>query len=109
MVNIAVSNVQIRIYLFLKLNAYILNIEVFCSTILLDKNLGIKFQQVIMDKDNQTTSHIGDILEAIPYNLNSMLFFPQRSMKIEPQKESSKLIGKECENDEKKNKVLKKL
>ena len=42
-VNIAVSNVQIRIYLFLKLNAYILNIEVFCSTILLDKNLGIKF------------------------------------------------------------------
>ena len=58
---------------------------------------------------NQTTSHIGDILEAIPYNLNSMLFFPQRSMKIEPQKESSKLIGKECENDEKKNKVLKKL
>ena len=42
-VNIAASNVPIRIYLFLKSNFHILNIEVFCSTILLYKDLGILF------------------------------------------------------------------
>ena len=38
-VNIAVSNIRIRIYLFLKSNVYILNSEVFCSTMLFDKIL----------------------------------------------------------------------
>ena len=42
-VNIAVSNVRIQIYLFLKSNVYILNIEVFCSTMLFNKNLDITF------------------------------------------------------------------
>ena len=36
-VNIAVSNVQIQIYLFLKSNVFILNIEVLCSKMLFDK------------------------------------------------------------------------
>ena len=38
-VNIAVSNIRIRIHLFLKSNVYILNSEVFCSTMLFDKIL----------------------------------------------------------------------
>ena len=48
-INIAVSNIQIWIFLFLKSNIYILNIEVFCSAMLFNKNLGIAFEQVIME------------------------------------------------------------
>ena len=53
-----------------------------------------------MEEDNKATSHKGEKIEAISYNLRWMLFLSQRSMKIEPQKESSKLIGKEYENFE---------
>ena len=43
-VNIAVSNVRIQIYLFSKSNVYyISDTGVICSTVLLDKNLGIIF------------------------------------------------------------------
>ena len=75
-VNIAVSNVQIRIYLFLKSNVYILNIEVFSSTMLLNKNLGITFYQVIMEEDNEATSHKGEKIKSYPlqFKLDAISF-----------------------------------
>ena len=50
-VNIAVSNVEIRKYLFLisNVNIWILSV---CSAVLFDKDLGITFSQVIMEEDN---------------------------------------------------------
>ena len=60
-----------------------------------------------MVKDNQATSHKGEKLEAIPYNLSSMLFLSHKSMEIQPRKEISKLIGKEYKNGEKKESIEK--
>ena len=56
-----------------------------------------------MDEDNQATSYKSGKIGATFYNLDSMLFLSHRSM------ESSKLIGIEYDNGERKNKVLKNL
>ena len=44
----------------------------------------------------------GGGIKAINYNLSSMLFLLHKSMEIQPQKENSKLTGKEYENGERK-------
>ena len=49
----------------------------------------------------------GKKLEAIPYNISSMLFFSHRSLEKEPQKDSSKLIGKGYENSARIEKTVK--
>ena len=76
LVNIAISNVRIRICLFLKSNVYVLNIEVFSSTMLLNMNLDITFYQVIMEEDNQATSHKGGKIKSYPsqFKLDAISF-----------------------------------
>ena len=69
-INIAVSNVRIRIYLFLKSNVYILNAEVI-------RILELQFNKLSW------------------INLSSVPFLSHRSIEIEPQKESTKLTGKD--------------
>ena len=69
-----------------------------------DDNLDITFYQV--KKIIKQLLIKRKKLEAILYNLSSMLFILHRSMETEPQRESSKLIGKECDNGERKKKRI---
>ena len=55
-----------------------------------------------MEEDNQATSHEGKKIINYPSQLSLMLFLSHKSMAIEPQKESSTLIGKEYENGDRK-------
>ena len=63
-----------------------------------------------MEEDNQVTSHKGEKIRNYPLQFKlDAISFAQIPMEIDPQKESSKLIGKEYENAQSKKKVLKKL
>ena len=91
-INIAVSNAWIRIYLFLKMFVF------WTLKRFLQQHCLISFNKLSWKKIIKQLLIKGKELEAIPYNLGSMLFLSHISMEIELQNEISQLIGKEYKN-----------